>query len=206
MTEEIDIPTVVSIAHLVRAAFPELENRAFAVAEAGLTKENMPNLPLAFIALLGMSSVNQSNNVNTPTDLHETICVEFWLPSQVYKREDGSESPFYAFQDYRPTMEKLFNALTGYFTPQRKPVRLLTMDTTADEYCQTICFKFSVEWRWCPTPDDAFNPVRMKSFSLEIAKDAGGSQYQPPSECEANGRLPFKGPVVPSIPDPYRKG
>lgn len=160
-TAEDDIPAVVAIAHLVREAFPELQDRAFAVAEAALTKENMPNLPLAFICLLNIRGVNQSNDVKTPLDIEETICVEFWLKSKNYARTDGTESPFYAFQDYKKTMDTLFSALTGYFTPQRKPLRFISMDTTADEYCITICFKFSVVWRWCSEPNDKFHPIRI---------------------------------------------
>lgn len=199
-----DITAVVAIAHLVREAFPELGGRAFAVAEAGLTKENMPNLPLAFVALLNIRAINNSNNVQTPTDLEETMCVEFWLPSKNYAKADGTASPFYAFQDYYKTMNRLFNALTGFFTPQRKPLRFISMDTMADEYCQTICFKFSLEWRWCAEPDDKYRDVKIK-FVLdptELAKEVGGRLYEPPDECNTNGRIPFKGPVEPVPPPP----
>jgi hypothetical protein len=206
MTIESDgIPSVVSVALLVRKAFPDLNDRAFAVAEATLSKENMPNLPLAFIALLGIRGMNQSNNVTTPLDIEETICVEFWSASKNYAKADGSASPFYAFQDYTPTMDMLFNALTGYFTPQGKRVRFVSMDTMADEYCLTVCFKFTIEWRWCPDPDASFHPLKVK-FRLDpqdVPKEVGGSLYQPPSECE--GQLPFPGPVWPVVPPPNPK-
>lgn len=209
MIEKQDVPSVVAIAHLVREAFPNLQDRAFAVAEASLTKENMPNLPLAFIALLNIRGLNQSNNVNTPNDIEETICVEFWLPSKNYAKADGTASPFYAYQDYKTIMDTMFNALTGFFTPQNKPLRFISMDTTADEYCQTICFKFSVVWRWCADPDSRYQNVKIK-YTLapqELAKEVGGSLYQPPTVCDENGRLPFKGPVEPIIPPPpsYRE-
>lgn len=199
-----EIPAVVAIAHLVREAFPDLNGRAFAVAEATLTKENMPQLPLAFIALLNIRAINQSNDVKTPLDIEETICVEFWFKSVNYAKTDGSMSPFYAFQDYNTTMNKLFSALSGYFTPQRKPLRFISMDTMADEYCQTICFKFSVEWRWCVEPDLTFQGIKIKAILApqELAKDVGGSLYHPPTECDEQGRLPFEGPVLPIIPPP----
>ncbi len=185
-----DIPSVVSIAHLIRKSFPELEERAFAISEVQLTKENMPNLPLACVVLNGIKAVNQSNDVNTPVDIEEMLCAEFWTRSKNYAKADGGVSPFYAFQDYRQIMDRLFNALTGYFTPQRKPVRFISMDLMADEYCHTISFKFSVIWRWCAEEDDTCNPIKVK-FKIspqELVQAPGGSLYQPPNSCV--GQLP----------------
>jgi hypothetical protein len=204
MTEDtVEQTTVTAVALLIQQAFPELSSRAFAVAEATLTKENMPILPIAFVALIGLRSINQSNNVTTPLDLEEIICVEFWLKSQNYARADGSASPFYAYQDYKKTMDKLFNALTGYFTPQSKPVRFISMDTMADEYCLTISFKFSVVWRWCADPDDNFKTVKM-SFSVDpasVPKEVGGSEYVAPNSCNQGPAFPPNaGPVPPPNP------
>lgn len=183
--ENSDTASVIAIAVLIREAFPELEGRAFAVMEATVTKENAPNLPLCFVALLGIRAMNQSNNVNTPLDIEETICVEFWLPSKNYKRNDGSDSPFYAYQDYKSRMDKLFEILTGFHTPQRKPVRFVALDVMADEYCMTMSFKFSVEWRWCVQPDERYHPVRIR-FDIapqRVPPLVGGSMYHPIVPC-----------------------
>lgn len=180
-----NLTAVEAIAILIREAFPELDKRAFAVSEASLTKENMPNLPLAFVSLGSIVGLNQSNNVQTPTDLEENISVEFWLASKSYKKSDGGVSPFYAFQDYKPTMDRLFNALTGFFTPQRKPVKFISFDMMSDEYFLAMCFKFSVVWRWCPEPDDRYHPVKL-AFRLDpqdLPKERGGTQYIPPNDC-----------------------
>lgn len=191
--EEIENLTAVqSIALIIREAFPELNKRAFAISEVAITKENMPNLPLACVALLNIRGVNQSNNVKTPLDLEETICVEFWIASKTYMKDDGGISPFYAFQDYKPYMDRLFNALTGFFTPQKKAVKFISFDMTADEYCLTLCFKLSVEWRWCPEPDHFYHPVKI-SFRLDpqdVPKERGGSLYFPPNECGQSPPIP----------------
>lgn len=207
LIENTELASVIAIAQLIKEAFPEFEGRAFPVAEASLTKENAPNLPLCFVALLGIRAKNQSNDVVTPLDIEETICVEFWLASQTYKKADGSTSPFYAYQDYKSRMDKLFEILTGFHTPQRKPVRFISLDVMSDEYCMTMSFKFTVEWRWCVEPDHKYNPVRIR-FNLDpvdVPKERGGSQYVPPNECGQGPAFPPSDAGLPPAPK-YRQG
>jgi len=183
MTDE---PNVPAIAKLIRETFPELEQRAFAIMEATLTKENMPNLPLCFVALLGLEAKNQSNNVRTPVDLCESIIIEFWQKPVMYSKADGGSSPFYAYQDYERVMNRLFKALDGYFTPKRKPVRFVSMATTSDEFALMVSFKVSIEWRWCNDDPVPLNAIKIKSsFSPNVPQLPFGRLYEPPiGDCK----------------------
>lgn len=179
-----DQPNVPAIAEAIRKGFPELENRAFAIMEADLTKENQPNLPLCFVALLGTTQVGGSNNLDTPMDLLENIIIEFWQKPVLYKREDGSESPFYSYQDYEDVMNRLFTVLSDFSGPKRKRVRFLSMATSADEFALTVCFKVSVQWRWCNDTPVEGAPVKMLfDFSPDVPKLPYGSPECPPSSC-----------------------
>lgn len=159
MSSEANVP---AIAKVIRDNFPELSQRAFAVMEAEITKENIPNLPLCFVALLGLVCVNQSNNVSTPTDLLEHIIIEFWYAPTLYTRADGSQSPFYAFQDYQAIMDRLLAALDGFFGPKRKPVAFLSLTTISDEFALRVTFKVSVKWRWCADKEVLENPIKIR--------------------------------------------
>lgn len=193
----IDDPNVPAIAKLLRARFPELEQRAFAIMEADLTKENMPNLPLAFVALLGLAAENQSNDVKTPLDLLETICIEFWFEPKTYKLMNGGVSPFYAYQPYDKIMERLFAALNGFFTPVKKGVRFISMSTSSDEFALMISFKVSIKWRWCAEMDDEANPIRI-AFNVDphVMQLPGGKDYIPPDECTIQGHALPVPPVI----------
>lgn len=151
-----------AIASLLRASFPELKQRAFAVAEAAMTKENAVNLPLAFVALLGAVPQHTSNNVETPIDILEHICIEFWYEPKKYKNKDGGESPFYAYQDYTPVMDKLFTTLRNYLAPVGKSVVPTSMTTVSDEFAQVISFKLTIKWRWYPCEDNDETDRRIK--------------------------------------------
>lgn len=153
---------VPAIARLVREHFPELNNRAFAIMEADLTKENQPNLPLCFVALLGIDALNNSNDVSTPVDLLEHIMIEFWLSPVTHNKTDGSTSPFYAYQNYEDIMNRLLSALDGYFTPRKKPVRFVSMITHSDEVVLTVTFRVSVKWRWCNDITEEGTAIRIR--------------------------------------------
>lgn len=152
-TDEGNVP---AIAALIREVFPELEGRAFAVADIKNTKENPPTLPLCYVCLLGIKAVNGSNDVDTPMDLLETIIIEFVYEPIKYMNKDGAESPFYAYQDYTNVMDRLFAALDQFLSPVRKFPRFVSMMTTSDEYEQCISFNISIGWRWCP-PTEAID-------------------------------------------------
>lgn len=159
MSNDANVP---AIAALIRATFPELQQRAFAIMEAAVTKENMPNLPLCFVALLGVEAENQSNNVRTPMDLLEHIIIEFWSAPTIYKKADGSASPFYAYQDYQSTLNKMLVALDGYFGPQGKSVRFASMSTTSDDFALMVSFKVSIKWRWRAEQEVLETPIKIK--------------------------------------------
>lgn len=188
MTDE---PTVPAIATLIRLAFPELEHRAFAIMETELSKENMPTLPLAFVALMGITSENQSNDVRTPIDVLEHICIEFWMKPKTYKMTDGGVSPFYAYQDYSILMNQLLTALSDYLTPQGKYVRFISMATQSDEFALCVTFKVSVKWRWCSDKEMPHGIVRF-TFNLnpDVPRERGGKDYIPPNACGQGTSLP----------------
>lgn len=192
-----ETPNVPAIAAMLRERFPELEQRAFAIMEANLTKENMPNLPLAFVALLGLAGDNQSNDVATPLDIMETICIEFWMKPKTYQLSNGGVSPFYAYQDYSDLMERLFAALRGWFTPVGKTVRFISMATLSDELAVMVSFKCSIKWRWCADIDPHINRIRiLATLNANVSTLPGGKDYLSPTECTELGHAPQLPPVT----------
>lgn len=133
--------------------FPEVKGRAFAVADAEITKENIPNLPVAMIALLRAPPGNR-NGVRTPNAV-DNIAIEFWWPPIKAKKADGSESPFYAYYDYETLRRRLAARMSRYAGETGTQFKYAGMDVEATPFAVIIQFVYTVDTMlYCEDDDD----------------------------------------------------
>lgn len=131
--------------------FPELEGRALAVADADqLTRENTPKLPLCMVALAREQSNQPLTSAKSLINLQDEFIIEFWLEPNRYKRQNGTESPFWSFFDYQNIRSRLLTGFTGgYLGPngERVAYRYLSQEATA--FAVVLTYTFFAAYQWC---------------------------------------------------------
>jgi len=140
-----------ALAAAIAEWFPELNGRAMAVSESAVTKENIPTLPLAVVAFV--RSVGEQSSVARQSQFQITdhFVVEFWLPSEKYKRANGSDAPFWSYYNYEAIRDKLLTHMATWPAPRNARIAYRTLDTEADHLAVTMTFGFIavVNWKAC---------------------------------------------------------
>lgn len=185
--------TIPALAAAMRDWFPELGGRVIPVSLAEVTKENIPELPIAMVALrrLGFDHSSQSNAAPKIT---EDLFVEFWLKPEQYRLEKGGASPFWAYYDYDAILDKLTAHIMQWTTPRGTRLALTSMEISADALAVVLTFGLSHLTKWCPEEvvGTVCNPVPLPeplqiSFGIVPADRPAGQ----PCECV---------PAVPNCP------
>lgn len=162
-------PLLPAFAEAVAAAFPELGGRAVAVTDAAITKENLPTLPLAMVALIREEGNHRAKAGRV--DPETTFVCEFWFPPTRYPRADGSESPFYSFYDYEAIRDRVVDLLTA-FTPDRGGfVEYVKLEVDCSEFASVLTFTLKHSFVWCALESDPGSPVAL-GFSIVPAPEA----------------------------------
>lgn len=157
MAEAVSRATLPALAAKIAEWFPELNGRSVAVSDAEVTKENMPTLPVAMVALIkedGNHSVQ--SNYAAPS---EDISLEFWFQPRRYLREDGSESPFWAFYDYDALRQRLLENLMGWVTPRGNKIQYVNVSTAATQFAVAVVFKLRHAFVFCDADDEVLDPI-----------------------------------------------
>lgn len=142
-------PVLPALAAAVAEWFPDLGGRSIAVSEAEITKDNVPTLPLAMVALVHEENGQRTTQSNIDPELTETIALQFWIAPARYKRADNSESPFWAFYDYETLRDKLMAELGRWCSPRGGRVLYRRMDVESDALAVVITFTLAHSFVWC---------------------------------------------------------
>ena len=158
--------TLPAFAEAIKIWFPEMQGRVLAVAEAAITKENVPTLPLCMIALAKETGDHKWRVGKVEIPLTEEFLCEFWMRPERYKREDGSETPFWSFYDYSAIRTRLLNNVLSWQAPGTKArIEYVSLDIEATSFAVHICFTLRAHYNWCPeeehVDEDDGKPMRL---------------------------------------------
>ncbi len=142
-------PTLPALATAIRGWFPELKGRAFAVSEADVTRENVPELPLVMVAL-ARESAEHSAQSNMPIQISEDVLIQFWLQTDRYRKTDGSESPFWAYYNYEAIRDTFLANTFGWRSPRDGLLQYVSMDIEADQIAVVLTFRMNHIFLWNP--------------------------------------------------------
>lgn len=162
--------TILALADAIRQTFPELGGRVIAVSEADVTRENVPTLPLAMVALQRETAVDNVKS-NTAIEIVEDILLEVWQRPEKYRREDGGQSPFWAFYDYNRLRDSLLILLRTWRSPAGYRVEYVGMETDATDFAVILTFQLRHAFKWCADPTETPDPLACTTtdFRVEIA-------------------------------------
>ena len=156
--------------------FPELNGRAIAVSEAEITKENIPGLPLVMVAFAKSVSEHPTNAAHYSIQMTDTIVVEFWMEPSRYKRQNGSETPFWSYYDYESIRNILLSNIINWDGPNNERFGYRSMTIEADALAVVLTFTFAAMFGWC-ADDPVINPldgqiIDKSTFNLNICAPA----------------------------------
>lgn len=144
-------PVLRDLAVAIAGAFPEVEDRAFAVSEWDLTAENVPSkFPICVLAL-GREQYDwgPSNNSSKEKWVSETVIVKFLMQPERMRRADGSESPFWRFYDYSEVRDRCLDLLEDYRSPSGGRIIPQSLDIGADQLAVELTFTLMHRFKWC---------------------------------------------------------
>lgn len=156
--------TLPHLAWAINKWFPQVKNRAFAVADAELNPQNIPSLPVCMVALL-RSPPGSRNGVRTPNGV-DNVAIEFWWEPIKAQRADGSESPFYAYYDYESLRTRLAAKMVTYASPSGAQFKYAGMDVEATPYAVIIQFVYTLDILFCTEDDIEDNEDDGKPFDI----------------------------------------
>lgn len=184
-------PLLPDLAANVALWFPELGGRSLAVSEADITRENMPKLPLAMTALV-RTDVDGNwvyRAANADQKLYDDIMLEFWLESVRVKRQDGSETPFWAYYDYETFRDNLLTHIMRYVGPKKQRLEFRTMTVESDQYAVVLSFRFRAHFNWCPNVDEDGDgqPINSSTIAQNLCPPKSvvcNPCFDEPKECD----------------------
>lgn len=158
--------TLPALAAELRAAFPEIDNRIVPVADMQIDKDNLPSLPICFLAMTKIVPAKDRNTPRKPA-LEENFIIEFWFPPERYN-SDRKELPVWAFYDYDTLQERVLTVTSNWISPRQSYVIWKSTTVDANQYAVATTFSFTHSFFHC--------------------------DYEPPEDCtpkEPDDGLPF---------------
>lgn len=155
-----DVETLPAVAKQLAIWMPQLEDRAMAVTDGEVTKENIPTLPCAIVAPLRQEFTNSGQTLT----VEEEFTIELWLePERAKSRK--SESPFWAYYPFNLLRNQLFTKLSTWRTPQNGVVRLNSMIVESSSLATVVAFRATATYNVCNDDDEWESPAEI-SFNL----------------------------------------
>jgi hypothetical protein len=144
-------PLILALAEAISVWFPDLGGRSVAVSEVEAfgDKTNVPTLPLAFTALIRETS-DQGAKGGTNITITQDLLVQFIYEPVKYNRQDGTQTPFFAFYDYEKLRDRLLTFLSQWRTPRNGNVAYKSLDVSSEPFGVFITFNLQATERWCP--------------------------------------------------------
>jgi hypothetical protein len=145
--------TLLAFAERAREWFPELLGNVVAVTEVTVDKRTSLALPYGAVALIKETYGGQgrSNNVT----ISESFVFEIYLkPEKYVDGQTHKPTPFYAFYDYSVIRNRLLSKLISWVAPAGCKIKLLSLDTTAEEWATVLTFTCVADYDWCDQSAD----------------------------------------------------
>jgi hypothetical protein len=154
-----------ALAEALKEWFPDVGDRAAAVSEIAITKENIPTLPLILVAFQRSESAQLRRNYSEEFTMTDTFIVELWMPPARIKRPDNTETPFWSYYPYEEIRDIMVSNTTRWIGPggQRASFRSLTIE--ADAFAVVMTFTFTSTFQWCASYGDNGEPFKI-GFNL----------------------------------------
>lgn len=131
-------PFLVSFAEALGEVFPELNGRSLAVADAEVTKENIPTLPVALVSLIRDDPKHPAGS--NRIEMSDRFTLEFWYEPIRYRRADGTESPYWAFYDYDALRKRVLAFILHWRGAEGDRVYYAGLEVEAKEFGVSIVF------------------------------------------------------------------
>jgi hypothetical protein len=172
-----------AVAAAIAVHFQELGGRSIAVSEVDPFdgKTNVPTLPLAITALVGEEGT-QSENGGGKIELTSDILVQFLFDPLKYKRQDGADTPFFAFYDYEALRDRLLEMAVDWTSPRGGRLAYRSLDVESDEFGVSIAFRLRIKEQWCRPKADVPSPVVIIS-SMCAPATCEPQECQPSDPC-----------------------
>lgn len=163
-------PSLVDLAEKVAEWFPELGGRSLAVSEVDPIRNDndKPQLPVAVCALISEQNAGAGRGGATQINVDDRVLLQFAFEPEKYTREDGADSPFYAFYDYEGLRDRLLENLRGYRTPRNHSVTFVSLDVQSDPYAVYIAFTLALSGQLCLGDTTSF-PFAIKTGIIPAA-------------------------------------
>ena len=138
-----------AVAEAIKEWFPGLGGRSFAVSDAAINKENVPTLPLVMVALTRSVGDASTKTVSETFQMQDAFIVEFWLEPERYKRDNGTETPFWSYYDYEYVRDRLLKNMVRWVPPNNEIISYRSLNVEADALAVTLTFGFIATFTWC---------------------------------------------------------
>jgi len=155
-----------ALAEQLKVWFPDVGDRAAAVSEIAINRENIPTLPLILVAFQRSESQQLRRSYSEEFELTDTFIVELWMEPNRIKRPDNSETPFWSYYPYEEIRDVMLTNMTRWIGPggQRASFRNLTIE--ADSFAVVMSFTFTTTFQWCAHYNDNGEPITKIGFRL----------------------------------------
>lgn len=139
----------------------ELQGRVFTALGDSISEDNMPALPLAAVisSNIGVNVHEYLGQLNGRLEIFDEFTVEFWLNPARHKRKDGTESPFWAYQDHMLLSNKLIGNMLRLADEKQTFFEFTGLNTSFVSGAVVFVFSFRQHTSFCVTDDMFSEPL-----------------------------------------------
>ncbi|MEY9493748.1 hypothetical protein [Bradyrhizobium elkanii] len=154
-----------ALANAIAEWFPLLKGRSIAVADATITRENVPTLPLVAVVFISSTGDQLRRSYSEQFKIIDEFAVQFWMKPERYTDAHGNETPFWSYYPYEYIRDKLLSNLVRWQAPNRENIAYRGMNVQADAMAVTLTFHFAATFDWCADVNETGVPFRI-DFNL----------------------------------------
>jgi hypothetical protein len=146
--------SIPSFATAIRAHFPELERRAFAVSFVDFKQFRPGILPVALVCLGESGGGAQDAYRGGVIKKADGIVVHYVSKLVKYKGADGTETPYFAYYDYEALELRMIDCAKAWKSPRGGLMEYRGVEPDPGEADVTLNFKFTHHYEICMNDDD----------------------------------------------------
>lgn len=139
--------TLPALAAAMREELADITVRIIPVSDMQIDKDNLPSLPICFLAMTKTVPAKDRNTPRKPA-LEEHFVIEFWFPPERYN-SDGKELPIWAFYDYDTLQERVLTVTSNWISPRNSQVIWKSTTVDANQYAVATTFSFTHSFFHC---------------------------------------------------------
>ncbi|TAI61582.1 hypothetical protein CWO89_34330 [Bradyrhizobium sp. Leo170] len=149
-----------AVANAISEWFPMLRGRSIAVADATITRENVPTLPLVAVVFISSTGNQLLRTYSERFEIVDAFAVQFWMKPERYTDSNGNETPFWSYYPYEYIRDKLLSNLVRWPAANGRPEHIAYrgMNVQADAMAVTLTFHFAATFTWCADVNETGEP------------------------------------------------